>query len=271
MPENAEGARGMPIRFFGELERGDSVKYSIGFLVLGSLYWDTHPVRKRWRKEFFSPDSHVKVHAPIRYGRLSRCRDETYTMVVSKELDGDPSTLGECVFVPSNFSITSPESLVNHAEALWDAERKKSGAEAISAKWGSVGLLVRPESGIAPELLDGWKRRVKQEKHYGTIDALDGFGERTMISRKDGTVDIAWPQTTSRQSLDVDLALVVATNPELKGCDYPDPTTIASAWNKSPAQVDYFKKNAYFGICTFQDDDIEKVLNCPDFSKRSIP
>jgi hypothetical protein len=70
-----------------------------GVLVVGSLDWEStiyggafvatlDPVRSNWRKTRLKVDkrSTQYVRVPIRYGRLSESRGNTYTMVFSPEL-----------------------------------------------------------------------------------------------------------------------------------------------------------------------------------------
>lgn len=64
-----------------------------GVLIIGSLYWDKQQnentdLRINWRKNRLNMDENIHVFAPIRYGRLSGKKDETYyTMVLSKEIE----------------------------------------------------------------------------------------------------------------------------------------------------------------------------------------
>ena len=57
--------------------------YRIGIMMIGSLYWDKDRTRVNWRKNRLSKEE-FDVFAPIRYGRLSKKRGSTYTMVFSK-------------------------------------------------------------------------------------------------------------------------------------------------------------------------------------------
>ena len=60
----------------------------IGVLIIGSLYWDEKEHRETWRRDrLVDLGDATRVHVPIRYGRLSRKRGCTYTMVFSRQLD----------------------------------------------------------------------------------------------------------------------------------------------------------------------------------------
>ena len=58
---------------------------SLGVLIIGSLYWD-NANREQWRQERLDPNHKLCVHAPIRYGRQSANRGNSYTMVFSTGL-----------------------------------------------------------------------------------------------------------------------------------------------------------------------------------------
>ena len=55
---------------------------SLGVLIIGSLYWD-NSIREKWRQERLDLERQLCVRAPVRYGRQSKNRGFSYTMVLS--------------------------------------------------------------------------------------------------------------------------------------------------------------------------------------------
>src|SRR5690348_14469584 len=117
----------------------------IGILIIGSLYWE--PSREAWRNERLSVEESYRVRAPIRYGRLSEKRGNTYTMVFSRTCPP-----GEAIAVRCKAEIEKPADLIAEAEHLWAAERNDEPNQRISAGWGRVALLVRAGADIPGEI-----------------------------------------------------------------------------------------------------------------------
>jgi hypothetical protein len=102
---------------------------------------------------------------PIRYGRKSESRGNTYTMVYSTSW-----ALGQAKAIRCRNVLSSIEDLILEAEQLWVAERSALTSNGrISATWGAVALLARPGAAIPKHLLDGWANRVRCEQGYGLL------------------------------------------------------------------------------------------------------
>jgi hypothetical protein len=82
-----------------------------------------------------------------------------------------------------------------------------------------------------------------------------------------------WPRTITGKSIELDVLLATATDPELlvPGQRYPSAVRIAAAWiadwkrktrngKAHEAEVKYFVQNRKHDICTFQDDEIRRHL-----------
>src|SRR2546427_3819513 len=93
----------------------------LGILIVGSLYWDRSPVRCRWRQDRLSVSGEHRVRVPIRYGRNSGTRGDTFTMVFATSCS-DPAMLGTGIVVPTRANCRAPDHLVEEAECLWAAE-----------------------------------------------------------------------------------------------------------------------------------------------------
>lgn len=233
-----------------------------GILIIGSLYWDTNPSRKQWRQTRLGKDEKYRVWAPIRYGRKSRSRGDTYTMVLSHECLR-PNQRGRAIVLPCATSVSSGQGLIREAEELWTAECSELTLKgAISATWGCVALLANSGRGIPQELLNAWTDRTKRENGYGEVTHADGEGS---IVSPSGLLQIPWPELVNNNGpVSLDLLLATVTNPTLEGAlsDYPSAEEVADTWNHAhPKHVEYFWKNRESGICTFQDELIMQHLS----------
>ena len=72
-----------------------------GILIVGSLLWDER--REGWRRSRLDMESAELVTAPIRYGRQSETRGNTYTMVFSRGCD-----TGKAMVVPVGMRLLLP-------------------------------------------------------------------------------------------------------------------------------------------------------------------
>ena len=230
----------------------------IGVLIIGSLYWDDSKRRTAWPRERLDFQRKERVRVPIRYGRRSSTRGDTYTMVLSSHLA--EKEFGTAIVVPFNF-----EDLFTEAEHLWAAERDApDGSDGtIATGWGCVGLLEHPRGSLHRDDRERWTKRVQGEPCYGNLPhARD---ERSAVS-KSGYLSIDWPKTGSDSLLGWDLLLAAATCPTFDDGEYPSPRDIAQAWQTSEdrSAVKYFWENRKNGIKTFQDDEIEAMLGSPE-------
>ena len=223
---------------------------SIGILIIGSLYWDSG--RQTWRNSRLLMDQALTVRAPIRYGRRSERRGDTYTMVFSRQCK-----LGQAKVVPCR---STAGDIVDEAEHLWAAERNEPPNHRISASWGRVALLSRSDRNIPQGILNAWAARVSREPSYGDVPQADGEGPLII----GGVLQIEWPTLIETdEPAPLDLLLATATHPKFVGDppQYPDPGTIAEAWrDDTGGHVSYFRNNRRDGIHTFQDDAISGLL-----------
>jgi hypothetical protein len=227
---------------------------TIGVLMIGSLYWD--PRRQGWRDERVDMSSVLTVRAPIRYGRHSTGRGNTYTMVFS-----GAAGEGRAKVVRCKHEVAAAADLFAEAGHLWAAERNGEPDGRISAGWGCVALLCNPGRNIPPTLAADWARHVAAIAGYGNIPHLPG--EVSVVS-EGGLLQIPWPTLAeSNESVPLDLLIATATYPTLEGNPkaYPSPEVIAEAWNADQeGHVEYFRNNVREGIRTFEDDAIDRWL-----------
>lgn len=240
---------------------------SVGVLIIGSLYWDLSEHRKTWRANRLNLTLEQSVRVPIRYGRKSNSRGQSYTMVFSRGLDADQ--LGHAIVIPCCRPVRDTRDLLDEAAHLWTAETPegKNQTRRISARpqrseppWGCVALVENPQRRLAPELSEAWVARVSIEGGYGRMHSA--CGEPAAVDAN-GFLDIPWPKTVNGRALDCDVLLATAPNPTLVDDErYADSQEIADAWNTRDGRthIDYFCKNRAHGIKTFQDEWIQERL-----------
>ena len=73
-----------------------------GALIIGSLLWDSSEIRKKWREEDLNLSDKIQIKFPIRYGRISKSRNFTHSMVYSSACK-EEGKLGNGYFVPFFF------------------------------------------------------------------------------------------------------------------------------------------------------------------------
>lgn len=222
--------------------------------MIGSLYWDDLESRRAWRKSRLVLSKPEVVKAPIRYGRRSCSRGNTYTMVFSRGCG-----TGSGLVLRYQHAVSSGEDLTKEAELLWTAERKAEGSNGcISADWGCVGLLIRPGVRLPQQVLEEWKNRVSREDAYTTSPPRDDQG--ALVDRC-GLLQIGWPEPidSSQPSMEADVLLAAATHATFHGDPpgYANPEMIAEAWGRDTEdRICYFRRNRESSIRTFQDEEI---------------
>ena len=144
--------------------------FSLGVLIIGSLYWDSkRSERVEWRRKRLDMNRKFYVRAPIRYGRRSWTRDNTYTMVFAPSLD--ETCFGQAIALQCK-----SQDIVQEAECLWAAESNGKGG--VSASWGCVGLLPNPDSArVLSEQCKRWNEFVREcgarRSNYGELAKIN--------------------------------------------------------------------------------------------------
>lgn len=230
-------------------------------MIIGSLYWDKKDVRINWRNNRLT-DEKFDVLAPIRYGRLSKSRGNTYTMVFSRLCIRKCYGLGCAKVVTCKNEMNNIENVIEEAKFLWAAESNTSQLKNnFCASWGAVGLLCNPKTSFPKDFFSNWTKITSSSNKYGKISHAKS--EKPVLN-KSGFLNIPWPILLDKgKPLPVDILLATATDPTLcmKSSGYPKAKEIAEAWkNDSQGHDEYFWNNIDNGIQTFQDKNIKKLL-----------
>lgn len=236
-------------------------EYRGAALIVGSLWWDTIPTRVNWRDTRLDMENKQTVYAPIRYGKKSNSWGDTYTMVFSQLCYRNTYGLGTALLVPYQKTIKTADELIQEASGLWKAEAKQpeNTALAISATWGAVGMLTRPNVNFPNEIIQRWASHYQNQRTR--LHLVQSKTERPIID-ENGLLDIRWLTNVDGNQLDeIDFILATATKPTLENKRYPSAKVIAEAWrNDKDNNVRYFTNNRNSNITTFQDEKILKFL-----------
>lgn len=229
-----------------------------GVLIVGSLWWDDSTVRREWRSKRLSVRAAQLVRLPIRYGRRSSRRSNTFTMVLSPLCYRHRRGLGTGYIVPCRAPIASTEDLLREVKSLARAE----GLSGTQWTWGAVGILVNPKCQLPDKILTIWGNYFQDVASRCQLFERHAASERPIVSSK-GILSLRWPTLRrAKNNVDLDLLLATPTAPSLtkhRHLCYPQPGEIAAAYVRA-GKPGYFGKNVGAGIRTAQDMTIWKAM-----------
>ena len=230
-----------------------SINLKGGVIIIGSLLWDDSNGRKLWRKQNLKPISEARsVLLPIRYGRESSSRSDTYTMIFSTAVSSDTGT-GK--IIPFISPVSSFEDLEIQATALALAEGiYGEHNKRLSSNWGSIGILINPKleenekavhsyiSGKWADIYLGYAKTLNPKSykaHEAEVETITNLG----------FLNIKW--TDQMNEFDLLLATPVV----------PKPTRILAPVEIADRMIqrnyfEYFEKNHENGISTGDDQEI---------------
>ena len=244
------------------------MKLKGGVIIIGSLIWENHLVkedkdniRKDWRSQNLI-DNRILTKVPIRYGRKSQTRKDTYTMVFSKSCE---SNLGQGLILSFNEEVTSFEILERQTIALAIAEGiyKKDNLR-FTSNWGSIGLLFNPklmQQDIASyELIKKkWTNIYYSYRDTFLSDKYRTKEESESVITQDGFLNINWQPDMN----EFDLLIATPVIPRPKS--FLSSVKIAQKI-KDKNYPKYFKHNRDNKIYTSADEEIQKELDKVDDS-----
>lgn len=230
-----------------------------GIIIVGSLIWDTKPIRHKWRQvAFIDANNPIYIPIKIRYGRQSQKRQYNYTMIFSNH---SSTQVGQAFILEFESPIKNFSALQTQAYALAQAEGicKILAEPTLNCDWGTVGLLFNPEL----EKKDSASKKVIQtrwtelyQNYQSTFHPSQYIVDKdeTPVIDKDGLLSIEWNDKMN----EFDLLLATPTKP--KPLTLTTPKEIAEKI-KETGNDEYFIKNKKHNIFTFQDAEILNFLN----------
>ncbi len=221
-------------------------------ILIGSLLWENSSnsiekekgkMRMEWRENLdISRKSLIEV--PIRYGRKSRTRRDTYTMVFSNSIQYP----GKAYLVPFKNEAKNFEEVKLQAIGIAKAEgiSTKKNPDRLISSWGTIGIAfnIKNEEKLI-EIRSKWHNefRLFDNSKYGVN------GEIPTI-QKNGELNFQF-----KIPKDIDYVFATTVTPELK--QYPDIEEIVNAVNNSNPRYDtYIIENFNHGIRVFGDEEI---------------
>lgn len=221
-----------------------------GVIVIGSLYWEDSKIRRDWRDNSLIMKQGVKIALPMRYGRKSSTRHNTYTMVFSMNCPKP----GVGYAIPFSNSTKTVQDLKQQAMTVASAERNENYDSTLDwQRWGALGILLNPSLASRPNdsktLTDTWAGWYSQKFLPATYKG--GKTEEPPIDQR-GILQFDWPKEVT-----LDFLIATVINPETKR--YPSATQIACAMYNASC-YNYFVQNRKSGIETYRDGDILQLL-----------
>ncbi len=238
------------------------MKLKGGVIIIGSLIWEDHLkeknqdfIRRDWKNQNLLTDRKL-TPVPIRYGRKSSSRKDTYTMIFTKS---NENSLGQGLIIEFRETINSFEDLEIQAIALAIAEGiYTSSNNRISSTWGSVGLLINPalkKSDFAKFEFLSKKWTDIYQSYYETFFAIDYKCNEDLEPPIDqnGILTINWQEAMN--GFDLLIATLVIPDPkrQLTAQEIADKM-------REKEYFKYFKSNVLNKIKTTQDEQILELL-----------
>ena len=224
-------------------------KFKGGVLIIGSLIWDGNPIRENWRNNFLDVSKIKVIPLPIRYGRISPSRKNTYTMVLSTECLSN-GQIGKGLLVP--LKLESYPSINQHCEELIKAEKNNSKTPTrYNHGFFAIALLVNPntENIEVKQVQENWS------SYFGNGFNNEQYkvGSEEPVITENGFLNIPWINDFD----EYDFIICTVIKPEQD--EYPNTKKISDAI-KNNQYYEYLYKNIENRITTFQDNKIKSKL-----------
>lgn len=242
-----------------------------GVIAIGSLFWETKEncidkstsealgkYRREWREANFEKESKI-ITLPIRYGRKSRSRKNTFTMVFSNGLKLNEYGKGKILSYKKLVGSFEQLEILSIELALAEGIYKQKNNKRIISTWGSVAIwisknLEETDKGVYEYLYKKWARLFSEFKD--TLNPknyqIDESEYPTIDSNGMLTIDL-------KEKLD-DYDFLFATPVCINLKKYPSGSNIAHIINESDYSV-YFIENQVHEISTKDDNEIIENLN----------
>jgi hypothetical protein len=247
----------------------EKIRLNGGVILIGSLFWEDHLqfnkgedfIRSDWRNQNLNMEHSKSVPLPIRYGRRSSSRFNTYTMIFCNSVNPSQS---KGVFVPFNDSINSFEELYIQAIALAKAEGiYKNNNRRITSSWGSVGILINPQLEKIQPSISSYLHERWATLYSGYQDTFNSdeyaIPSVAPVFNQNGFLQIEWVDALN--DFDFLLATPTIPNPKKQITEEEIVSAIMRSKNEKYPEgySNYFDCNRKSGIETLQDDVIVEL------------
>lgn len=225
-------------------------------LIIGSLLWENEEnalnveqgkLRSSWRKKL-DLDKKMAISVPIRYGRKSKSKRCTYTMILSNSV----SNFGTAFIVPFKKEINGYEELRNQALEFSVAEgiSNKRNPNRLTASWGTVAIIFNKSK---EKQWDAIKKKWHQEfSSFKNSDYKIGNEEPSIQQNGELNFQFEIPE-------DIDYVFATPIMPNIS--EYPTNERIIEAIIESKPRYDtYVKENFKNGIRVQGDEEIIRQI-----------
>lgn len=229
------------------------MEFKGGAVIIGSLLWENKTTRIQWREVYLkSGENKIATKVKIRYGRKSRTRENTFTMILSNHQE---TKFGSAYILPFKEPIKDARQLESQAfamaraEGLWVKDKPS-----LNKTWGTIGLLINPNLGTSETLkiiIERWIE-IYSEYEFNPSDYL--IENESEIIDNNGFLKLVW--TDEMNEFDFLIATLTVPDPKI----LLDEQIIADRINET-GYDEYFLTNYQNGIRTFQDERIIEKLN----------
>lgn len=238
----------------------------IGIIAIGSLLWDNSTKREAWRKKYLN-STRTPISLPIRYGRISSSRMNTYTMTYSKNLKKEE--YGQGIVIGLKKNVINISDLKGFAEDVIRVERDITQKDwknkimeepfSLNWKWGVLGVCINPK-----HINEGRLQKDIIEVHNFWQKNLTNFDpnqfsiskEPLMVDKK-GVFEIDWTDDIKEYDLLLSTVIEPITNTDNR--DYPDSNIITKKMYEGN-YYSYFINNIENNITTHNDADIKELI-----------
>jgi len=174
--------------------------------------------------------------------------------------------MGTGKVIPCRQRLQTRDQIAREAAHLWASESNTEASSGrVSNAWGCAALLLNPDGDGTHGLARWWHYYVSGRPGFGRLDSAD---EETSIVTDSGLLAISWPRYVDGSTVDLDVLIAAATNAKIVAGRYPSSRTIAEAWIGGNHHSLYFWNNRKHGITTFQDAELESILESNDSYER---
>lgn len=229
------------------------MKFKGGAIIIGSLLWENKPTRIKWREVYLkSVENKKATRVKIRYGRMSRTRENTFTMILSNHQE---TKFGSAYILPFKEPIKNVRQLESQAfamagaEGLWGKDKPS-----LNKTWGTVGLLINPNIETSKNIKIIKERWIKMYSEYELNPSDYIIENESEIIDRNGFLNLEWTDEMN----EFDFLIATLTVPDPK--KLLDEQIIADKINET-GYDEYFLTNYQNGIRTFQDEKIIEKLN----------
>lgn len=229
------------------------MEFKGGAIIIGSLLWENKPTRIKWRDVYLkSAENKKAIRVKIRYGRKSRTRENTFTMILSNHQEIE---FGSAYILPFKEPIRNARHLESQAFAMAGAEGLcGKDKPSLNKTWGTVGLLINPNLETSKSLKIIKERWTKMYSEYEFNPSDYIIENESEIIDRNGFLKLEWTDEMD----DFDFLIATLTVPDPK--KLLDEQIIADKINET-GYDEYFLSNYQNGIRTFQDEKIIEKLN----------